>query len=63
MHDFWTIEGQDRRNEGIHFLKNAGLLGVAFVFLALSGTVWPLRWAGGSEPRSPVTGAAAGRRQ
>jgi putative oxidoreductase len=42
MHDFWTMEGQDRQNEQIHFLKNVGLLGGAFVFLALSTTAWPL---------------------
>ncbi|MDS0260321.1 DoxX family protein [Haloarcula sp. S1CR25-12] len=42
MHDFWTMEGQDRQNEEIHFLKNVGLLGGALVFLALSSLSWPL---------------------
>jgi putative oxidoreductase len=42
MHDFWTLEGQDRQNEQVHFLKNAGLLGAALVFLALSTVEWPL---------------------
>lgn len=42
MHDFWTMDGQDRQNEQIHFLKNVGLLGTALVFLALSTTAWPL---------------------
>jgi putative oxidoreductase len=42
MHDFWTMEGQDRQNERIHFLKNVGLLGGALVFLALSTAAWPL---------------------
>ncbi|QLG49562.1 DoxX family protein [Natrinema halophilum] len=42
MHDFWTLEGQDRQNEQIHFLKNVGLIGGALVFLALSSVVWPL---------------------
>jgi uncharacterized membrane protein YphA (DoxX/SURF4 family) len=42
MHDFWTLEGQDRQNEQIHFLKNVGLIGTSVVFLALSGTPWPL---------------------
>jgi len=42
MHDFWTMEGQDRQNEQIHFLKNVGLIGGALVFLALSTTTWPL---------------------
>ncbi|WP_424016725.1 DoxX family protein [Halorientalis pallida] len=41
MHDFWTMDGQDRQNERIHFLKNVGLLGGALVFLALSTTTWP----------------------
>jgi putative oxidoreductase len=42
MHDFWTMEGQERQNERIHFLKNVGLLGGALVFLALSTIAWPL---------------------
>jgi putative oxidoreductase len=42
MHDFWTMEGQSRQNEQIHFLKNVGLLGSALVFLALSTVGWPL---------------------
>lgn len=42
MHDFWTMTGQDRQNERIHFLKNVGLVGGALVFLALSTTAWPL---------------------
>ncbi|OYR40803.1 hypothetical protein DJ82_06840 [Halorubrum sp. Ib24] len=42
MHDFWTMEGQDRQNEQIHFLKNIGLIGSALVFLALSPIAWPL---------------------
>ena len=42
MHDFWTMEGQDRGNERIHFLKNVGLVGGALVFLALSTAAWPL---------------------
>ncbi|WP_336325592.1 DoxX family protein [Halovenus sp. HT40] len=41
MHDFWAMEGQDRQNEQIHFLKNVGLLAGALVFFALSSTVWP----------------------
>ena len=42
MHDFWTMEGQDRQNEQVHFLKNIGLLGVTLIMLALSTTTWPL---------------------
>lgn len=42
MHDFWTMEGQNRQNEQIHFLKNVGLIGSALVFLALSTVSWPL---------------------
>ncbi|QLD84169.1 DoxX family protein [Natronomonas halophila] len=42
MHDFWTMEGQDRQNEQVHFLKNVGLIGSALVFLALSTVTWPL---------------------
>ena len=42
MHDFWTMDGQDRQNEQIHFLKNVGLIGAALVLLGLSATGWPL---------------------
>jgi putative oxidoreductase len=42
MHDFWTMEGQARQNEQIHFLKNVGLIGAALLFLALSTSAWPL---------------------
>ena len=42
MHDFWTMEGQDRQNERIHFLKNVGLIGSGLAFLALSTVSWPL---------------------
>jgi uncharacterized membrane protein YphA (DoxX/SURF4 family) len=42
MHDFWTMDGQDRQNERIHFLKNVGLLGTALLFVAFAGTAWPL---------------------
>ena len=41
MHDFWTMEGQDRQNERIHFLKNVGLVGAALSFVALSTVPWP----------------------
>ena len=42
MHDFWTLEGQDRQNEQIHFLKNIGLIGAALGYLALASVTWPL---------------------
>ena len=42
MHDFWTMDGQDRQNERIHFLKNVGLLGTALLFVAFAGAAWPL---------------------
>ena len=42
MHDFWTMEGQARQNEEVHFLKNVGLVGGALLFLALSASAWPL---------------------
>ena len=41
MHDFWTLTGEDRQNEQIHFLKNVGLAGGALVFLALTTLDWP----------------------
>ena len=42
MHDFWTMEGHDRQNEQIHFLKNVGLIGIALIFAALGTVTWPL---------------------
>lgn len=42
MHDFWTMQGQERQNEQIHFLKNIGLIGSALVFFALTTVTWPL---------------------
>ena len=42
MHDFWTMTGQDRQNEQIHFLKNVGLIGVALIVAALTAVPWPL---------------------
>lgn len=42
MHDFWTMEGQERQNEQFHFLKNVGLIGAALTFLAVSVQTWPL---------------------
>ena len=42
MHDFWTLEGHDRQNEQIHFLKNVGLIGIALIFAALGTVPWPL---------------------
>ena len=41
MHDFWTLSGQDRQNEQIHFLKNIGLVGAALLFLSLAVSSWP----------------------
>lgn len=42
MHDYWAMEGQERQNEQIHFLKNVGLIGTALVFIALSTVSWPV---------------------
>lgn len=42
MHDFWTMEGEARQNEQIHFLKNIGLIGIMLVLLGLPTTSWPL---------------------
>jgi uncharacterized membrane protein YphA (DoxX/SURF4 family) len=41
MHDFWTMEGYDRQNERIHFLKNVGLVGIALILAALGTVPWP----------------------
>jgi uncharacterized membrane protein YphA (DoxX/SURF4 family) len=42
MHDFWTLEGEDRQTEQIHFFKNIGLIGTAVAFVTLSTVPWPL---------------------
>jgi putative oxidoreductase len=34
IHNFWTMEGKERNNNKINFLKNVALLGGAIVFLA-----------------------------
>jgi DoxX. len=41
MHDFWTMEGHDRQNEQIHFLKNVGLIGIALILAAVGTVPWP----------------------
>jgi uncharacterized membrane protein YphA (DoxX/SURF4 family) len=41
MHDFWTMEGVERQNEQVAFLKNVGLLAGALFVLALSSVEWP----------------------
>ncbi|MEY7849146.1 DoxX family protein [Natrarchaeobius sp. A-rgal3] len=41
MHDFWTLEGMERGNERVHFLKNVGLAAGALVFAAVAGPEWP----------------------
>lgn len=42
MHDFRTLEGQDRQKEQSHCLMNAGLAGGALVLLSLATARWPL---------------------
>jgi putative oxidoreductase len=42
MHDFWTMDGEDRQNEQIHFLKNVGLIVAALLFLSVSTVAWPM---------------------
>lgn len=41
MHAFWDLEGEERHQQMIHFLKNILLLGSALVFLSISPEVWP----------------------
>lgn len=41
MHDFWSVDGEQRQQEMIQFLKNTALLGAALVFLSLGGAAWP----------------------
>jgi uncharacterized membrane protein YphA (DoxX/SURF4 family) len=41
FHDFWAVPEDQQQAELTHFLKNTMLLGVALVFLGLSGTTWP----------------------
>ena len=41
MHDFWSLEGEDRQNEMTGFLKNMYGVGAALAFLAVAGANWP----------------------
>lgn len=41
MHDFWNLEGEDKDNEMVSFLKNWYGVGGALLFLAVAGTEWP----------------------
>lgn len=41
MHDFWTVEDEERKEaELTNFLKNMQLLGASVVFLALGDQTW-----------------------
>lgn len=40
IHNFWTVEGEDRVNELNHFLKNVGIAGGLFALAAMSYDVW-----------------------
>lgn len=40
IHDFWTVEGDDRVNEMNHFLKNIGIAGGALVVASAGFDVW-----------------------
>jgi uncharacterized membrane protein YphA (DoxX/SURF4 family) len=40
MHDFWRAEGEQRRQELTHFLKNVVLLGAALAFVAFGQESW-----------------------
>ena len=44
MHDFWTMEGQQRDAERAQFLKNVGLLGTALLLAGVAS--WPLAVGG-----------------
>lgn len=37
MHDFWTMEGEQRETEQFHFMKNVALIGAAIALLDRSG--------------------------
>lgn len=41
MHDFWTIDDEDRQQaEMVNFLKNVELLGASLLFIALGTQHW-----------------------
>lgn len=33
MHDFWNLEGEERQQQQVHFMKNLALFGAAIAFL------------------------------
>lgn len=46
MHDFWNVEDpMDRQNEMIHFLKDLGLTGAAFLIWYLYATAGTIPWS------------------
>jgi len=41
FHDYWTVDdAEERANQFNHFLKNVGLLGGAFVLMAVGTQTW-----------------------
>ena len=40
MHDFWNMEGGERQNHQVNFLKNAALLGALLVMLGAQEAVF-----------------------
>lgn len=41
MHEFWSLEGEERMNERVNFTKNLALVGALLMLLTLSSG-WPL---------------------
>ena len=41
MHDFWTVDGEDKQTEMTQFLKNVYGTGAAVAFLVAASVPWP----------------------
>lgn len=40
MHDFWNMEGEQRQQQMIHFLKNMAMLGAALTMTGINWSVY-----------------------
>lgn len=41
MHDFWNMEGQEKQNHMVNFLKNTALLGALLIMIGAQSAVFP----------------------
>ena len=49
MHDFWNMEGEDRQNNIINFMKNLAIVGGLLLFASLAASGTEVEYAVGLE--------------